>query len=358
MRVAVVWNHDHTGVINRFGQSCPEAYDRKTVESVVAALQEGGHETLLCEGDKGLLATLERFMPPDPQACPSGIVFNMAYGIQGECRLTHVPAMLEMAGVPYTGSSPLGHGLALDKVITKRLIRDHGVPTPNFHVMRSKTDNIGDLRFPVVVKPRHESSSFGLQLVHEPTRLREAVDVIVTRYAQDALVEEYVEGREICVALLGNEELEVLPLLEQDFGDRETRLVTWEAKYMAAAELPLICPAQIESGLAGMVRDISVATFHACQCRDYARVDLRIDRSGQPFVLEINSMARLGTNGTYVLAATTAGYTFSSVVNRILDVAHTRYLGNRHPQGHKRNELRPALISNGRSRTSPPSRSG
>ncbi|PDT34720.1 MULTISPECIES: D-alanine--D-alanine ligase family protein [Sinorhizobium] len=327
MRVAVVWNDDHTGVINRFGQSCREAYDRETVESVVAALQEGGHETLVCEGDKGLLATLEQFMPPDPRACPSGMVFNMAYGIQGECRLAHVPAMLEMAGVPYTGSGPLGHGLALDKVITKRLIRDHGVPTPNFHVMRSSNGSIGDLRFPVVVKPRHESSSFGLQLVHEATGLREAVDVIVTQYKQDALVEEYVEGREICVAMLGNEELEVLPLLEQDFGDRETRLVTWEAKYSAAEELPLICPAQIGSELAAIVRDISIETFRVCKCQDYARVDLRIDRSGQPFVLEINSMPRLGTHGTYVLAATTAGYSYTTVVNRILDVAHTRYFG-------------------------------
>ncbi|RUV33111.1 hypothetical protein EOD29_32475, partial [Mesorhizobium sp. M1A.T.Ca.IN.004.03.1.1] len=86
-------------------------------------LQEGGHETLLCEGDKGLLNTLERFMPPDPQARPSGFVFNLAEGIQGDYRFTHVPGMLEMAGVPYTGSSPLGHGLTDDKVISKTLMR-------------------------------------------------------------------------------------------------------------------------------------------------------------------------------------------------------------------------------------------
>ncbi|MER9158362.1 ATP-grasp domain-containing protein [Mesorhizobium sp. M0778] len=327
MRVAVVWNHGDTGVINRFGQSCPEHYDRETVESVVAALQGGGHEALLCEGDKELLATLERFVPPDPQARPSGIVFNMAYGIQGESRLTHVPAMLEMAGVPYTGSSPLGHGLALDKIIAKRLIRDGGVPTPNFRVMRRGTESTGDLRFPVVVKPRHESNSFGLQLVREPAQLKQAVELIVTQYAQDALVEEYIEGREIWVALLGNGKLEVLPLVEMDFGDRETRLMTLEAKDMAVAGLQRICPAQIGSKLATVLRDISVATFRACQCRDYARVDLRIDHSGQPFVLEINSMPTLGMLSTYVLAATTAGYSFSNLVNRILDVAHTRYFG-------------------------------
>ncbi|MET4328636.1 D-alanine-D-alanine ligase [Bradyrhizobium sp. i1.15.2] len=328
MRVAVVWNHNRTGVINRFGQSCPEIYDREAVESVVAALEEGGHDTLLCEGDKGLLAMLERFMPPDPEARPSGIVFNMAYGIQGECRYTHIPAMLEMAGVPYTGSSPLGHGLALDKAISKRLIRDRGVPTPNFRVMGRGTQSPGDLRFPVVVKPRHESTSFGLQLIHEPARLRHAVEEIVANYGQDALVEEYIEGREIWVALLGNGEPEVLPFVELDFGDRETRLMTWEDKaHLAVAAPRRICPARIESKLARVLRAISVSTFRACLCRDYARVDLRIDRSGQPFVLEINSMAALGMRSAYVQAATTGGLSFSSLVNRILDVAHTRYFG-------------------------------
>ncbi|MER8646397.1 ATP-grasp domain-containing protein [Mesorhizobium sp. M1252] len=321
MRVAVVWNQDNTGVINRFGQPSPEFVDREEVEGVVKALQQGGHQTLLCEGDKGLLAVLERFMPPDPQGRPSGIVFNLAWGIQGECREAHVSAMLEMAGVPCTGPSPLGHGLALDKVISKRLIRDRGVPTPNFRVMRRGTESTGDLRFPVVVKPCHEYASFGLQLVHEPAQLRQAVEVIVTQYAQDALVEEYIEGREITVALLGNGELEVLPLVEYDFGDRETRLLVREAPPRR------ICPAQIGSKLATVLRDISVATFRACQCRDYARVDLRIDRSGQPFVLEINNMPALGMGLSYVLAARTAGYSFSGLINRILDVAHTRYFG-------------------------------
>ncbi|RWI15737.1 ATP-grasp domain-containing protein [Mesorhizobium sp.] len=337
MRVAIVSNSDFTGVINRLGQPYPqpEAPQQQpwqqpahgTVEMVMAALQERGHETLLCEGDKGLLATLERFMPPDPQARPSGIVFNLAEGIQGEKRETHVPAMLEMAGIPYTGCSPLGIGLTCDKVITKMLIRDRGVPTPNFRVMRCGTEGTGDLRFPVVVKPRHEGSSFGLQLVHEPAQLRQAVEVIVTQYAQDALVEEYIDGREIAIGLLGNGEPDVFPPVEHDFGDREARLMTWEAKYVAAKTPPQICPAQIGSSLASVLRDISVATFRACQCRDYARVDLRIDCTGQPFVLEMNSMPGLSMHSSYVLGAMTAGHSYSSLINRILDVAHTRYFG-------------------------------
>ncbi|MDX0840413.1 hypothetical protein GOD96_31650, partial [Sinorhizobium medicae] len=292
------------------------------------ALQEAGHETLVCEGDMRLLAELERFMPPDQQGRPSGIVFNMAQGIQGEYRYTHVPGMLEMAGVPYTGSSPLGHVLAQDKVLAKTLLRSCGVPTPNFRVMRSGTESTGDLRFPLVVKSRLEECSLGLQLVHDPVQLRHAVEEIVARYGQDALVEEYIEGREIYVALLGNEELEVLPLVEQDFGDRETRMFTAEDKQDNTAAGPqTICPAEIGSTLATVLRDVSVATFRACHCRDFARLDLRIDCSGQPFVLEINAMPAIGVRSIYHLAASTAGYSYSRMVNRILDVAHTRYFG-------------------------------
>ncbi|PZV34417.1 D-alanine--D-alanine ligase family protein [Mesorhizobium kowhaii] len=334
MRVAVVCNldNDHAGVINRFGQACPGSEDRECCENLVVALQEGGHDTLLCEGDKGLLATLERFMPPDLQARPSGIVFNYAGGIQGESRYTHLPAVLEMAGVPYTGSSPLGHALANDKVVAKQIMRASGVPTPNFRVMRHGTESTGDLQFPVVVKPRREDCSYGLQLVHEPSQLRQAVEAIVALYAQDALVEEYIDGREITVALLGNAELEVFPLVEQDFGDGETPLFTWEAKHIGLGSPVKVCPAQLDSKLATVLREISTATFRACLCRDLARVDLRIDRSGQPFVLEINANPDLAKGTSFSVSAKTAGHSFSSLINRILDLAHTRYFGSGIPK--------------------------
>jgi D-alanine-D-alanine ligase len=182
------------------------------------------------------------------------------------------------------------------------------------------------LRFPLVVKPRHESTSFGLRLVDDPHQLGEAVENVVNRYRQDALVEEYIDGREVCVALLGNEQMEFMPLVEQDFGERGARLITWDDKmHKSAVEPRKICPAAIPEPLAKRLLEISLATFRACHCKDYARVDIRIDGAGNPYVLEINSMASLGSGGSYVLAATTAGYSFARLVNRILDVAHERY---------------------------------
>lgn len=326
MKVAVVRNRDKSGVISRFGQACPEVYSVKTIRKVVDALQAGGHTVAELEGDKTLLGKLEDFMPADTTGQPGGLVFNMAYGIQGESRYTHVPAMLEMAGVPYTGSGPLGHAIALDKVVTKDLLAHAGIPTPGYAVMSRPDELPRGLNYPLVVKPRHESTSYGLRLVENSDQLAEAVAAVIATYKQDALVEEYVDGREICVALLGNEEVEFLPFVEADFGTRRTRLVTWEDKYhLSGAEPEKVCPAQVGEVLAGKLRDISLATFQACYCKDYSRVDIRIDDAGNPYVLEINSMASLGAGGSYVRAALAAGYTYETLVNRILEVAVERY---------------------------------
>src|SRR5262245_34888530 len=327
MKIAVVQNRSRLGVNNKFGLRCFERYGKRTISSVEDALRRNGHEVLVCEGDKTLLATLLEFMPPDPQQNPTGMVFNMAYGIQGSCRYTHVPAMLEMAGVPYTGSSPLGHALALDKVITKRLLREAGIPTPNYRVLRQPEDSTEGLHFPVVVKPRHESTSFGLQLIADPADVGAAVATIVAKYRQEALVEEYVAGRELCVSLLGNDYgTEIFPPVEHDFGDRSVQLVTCDDKtHKVTTEPEKVCPAALPEGLAARLRDIALATFRACQCQDYARVDIRLDVEMNPFVLEINSMASLGPTGSYMLSARTAGYSFDALIGRILDVARQRY---------------------------------
>jgi D-alanine-D-alanine ligase len=336
MKVAVVRNKVKSdGVINRFGQACPESYGATTIRLVVEGLKGAGHTVEELRADKTLLAELERFMPPDPATGrPTGMVFNMAYGIQGECRYTHTPAMLEMAGVPYTGSSPLGHALSLDKVVTKILMVRAGVPTPSWQVMRCPERKADDLQYPLVVKPVHESTSFGLHLVRDQDELAAAVQTVVTKYEQDALVEEYVDGREVAVGLLGNDPPECLPLVEMDFGGRDLRAMTYDDKYHKRPDEPTkICPAPVSDAEAAMLRDLAIKTFRACHCKDYARVDIRIDPAGRPFVLEINSMASLGPGGSFVMAATRSGYTHPGLVNHILDVAHRRYFGTVAPCG-------------------------
>jgi D-alanine-D-alanine ligase len=333
MRIAVVRNRENKGVIAQFGRPSPEVYGRQSVQRVIDALRERGHEVGVFEGDMTMLPGLKEFLAPDPvTGRPGGLVFNMSYGVQGDCRYTHVPGMLEMAGIPYTGSSPLGHTLALDKVVTKILMVNANVPTPRWIVLGTSGQSIDGLRFPLVVKPRHESSSYGLRLVETREQLDDAVMNIVTMFRQDALVEEYVAGREVAVGLLGNDPPECLPLVEMDFGGRHVAMMTHADKMHKSNDEPeRICPAPVDDALAEELRDIARRTFAACHCRDYSRVDIRIDSNGKPWVLEINSMASLGWGGAYVLAARCSGMSFPDLVGKIVDSAHIRYFGTRAP---------------------------
>ncbi|MHC4156455.1 MAG: D-alanine--D-alanine ligase family protein [Planctomycetota bacterium] len=338
MKVAVVRNRSIGGIINRLGQPCPEVCGKRTVQRVIDALKAAGHTVACIEADKTMFAELEKFMLPYPVAGrPAGIVFNLSYGIQGQARYTHVPAMLEMAGLPYTGACPLGHALSLDKVVAKRLMRDAGIPTPAFQVLSHPDQYVEGLRFPLIVKPRHESTSYGLHLVRNNEELQAAVLSIVARFQQEALVEEYVDGREVCVGMLGNQPVEILPPVELDFGNRPLKTLIWEDKYHKRVDEPTKrCPARLSKELKKAIRKIASDTFDLCHCRDYARVDMRIDVFGNPFVLEINSMASLGPGGSFVRAAQEAGYNFVSLVGHILNVAHERYFGAPAPRDVRR----------------------
>ena len=326
MKVAVVSNQKRESVVNRFGQVCPEKYSPYHVQAAVDAIAEAGYDVTYIEADKNMLAEIEKFMPPHPiSGQPTGLVFNMAYGIQGHDRYTHVPGMLELAGVPYTGSTPLGHALALDKALTKIVIDHAGIPTPAFKVFRTSDEDIGRLKFPLVVKPLHESTSYGLALVHSEEELREAVAQVLEQFCQPALVEQYIQGREFNVGLLGDTELEVFPVLELDFGTREFALLTWGDKYHKTPDEPAkVCPAMIDPDLSRRLQDIAIETFRACKLRDYARVDIRVGADGNPKVLEINSMASLGPSGSFMCGAQAAGYTTQTVVQRILQIAAAR----------------------------------
>jgi D-alanine-D-alanine ligase len=352
MKIAVVHNGNHTGIIARFGRPCPERYSLRHVNLVADSLRGVGHTVEVLEADTRLFDQLRAFATTDgplfahiandraggdlgataSNHLPTAMVFNMAYGIQGDARYTHLPGMLELAGIPYTGSSPLGHALALDKVITKILMLDAGVPTPAYRVLGdtphplAATSGVEDLRYPLIVKPRHESTSYGLRLVHDEAELDAAVSAIVQTYQQTALVEEYIDGREVCIGILGNDPVEFLPPVELDFGDRGLRLMTWDDKYHKRMDEPRkVCPAPLSDDTAQHLNRLALATFRACHLRDYARVDIRIDPQGRPFVLEVNSMASLGDGGSYVTAAKAAGYTFATLANRIVEVAYERH---------------------------------
>lgn len=331
MRVAIVHNRDPSGVINVFGPQNRERYNPKTVERVAAALESGGHTVRVIDGNMHVIEQLRDFMPRVMTHERPGMVFNMAYGIQGVSRYTHLPAMLEMLGVPYVGSNPMAHGLALDKVIAKILFENAGLPTAKFWNFATADDEFDDLTFPVIVKPKMEAVSYGVQIVNDKKALQEAVAFLIEEFKQHVLVEQFIAGREFAIGLLGNGDPEVFPIVEIDLeGDPDAIQSADEKLRQPRAK---ICPADLSPKKTADLIAVAKRAFRSLDLYDFARVDLRMDKKGKPFILEINSMASLGMTGTYVYGAQTAGYTYESLVNRILDVAAVRYFGQDYAGG-------------------------
>ena len=329
MRVAVVHNRDSSGVINVFGPQNRERYNPRTVERVARALESGGHTVRIIDGNMHVVERLQDFMPRVIAGERPGMVFNMAYGIQGVSRYTHLPAMLEMLGLPYVGSGPQAHGMALDKVIAKIMFQAAGLPTAGFWNFASPHDQFEDLvctpEHPLIVKPKMEAVSYGITIVDNEDDLREAVSTIVNEFGQHVLVEEFIAGRELAIGLLGNGDPEVLPIVEIDLEGDPNAIQTDSDKLRAPRGK--LCPAPLSEDQTAELQELAKRAFRSLDLYDFARVDLRLDAENNPYILEINSMASLGLTGTYVHAAQTAGYSYEAMVNRMLDVAAIRYFG-------------------------------
>jgi len=327
MRVAVVFNKDRKGTINVFGMQNQEWYPEETIQMVVDALEWGGHEVELIAADRFLLAKLNKFLPKLSKRRPNGIVLNLALGVQGKCRYTHVPAMLEIGGIPYTGSSPMGHALAQDKVIAKQIFMSTNLPTPEYRVFLSEELEPPFLKYPVIVKPRGEAASFGLKIVNDDDSLRVAVSQLFAEYKQPTLAEEFIEGREVNVAVLGNHPPVALPVLELVMNDGPQAIYTYEAKFGKAGnkKVKSICPANLPPETTAYIQELAVQAFAALNIYDYGRVDFRLDKYNLPHILEMNSMASVNPHSSFVTAAKTAGISYKQLINRIIEVAVERY---------------------------------
>lgn len=332
MKIAVIYNRESQKVINLFGQPNREKYGLKAIRRIVDSLKGGGHQVIALEGDKDLVDNLEEFMPRALAGERPGMAFNLSYGIQGQARYTHVPSILEMVGIPYVGSGPLAHSLALDKVVAKMLFRQSGLPTPDFAVLQDPGFAMPELEFPLIVKPKNEAVSFGIRIVNDEQELHAAAEVIFREFSQAVLVERYIEGREINVGLLGNNPPEAFEPAEITFGAGGPRIYTQEDKQRKSGrEIGVVCPAPIPPELARNAREIAVKAFNVLGCYDCARVDMRLDEAGNLYILEVNSLPSLGEHGSYVAAAEHVGLGFSALVNRLVEVASARYFGTPTP---------------------------
>jgi D-alanine-D-alanine ligase len=275
------------------------------------------------------------------QANPD-IVFNIAEGFHGVNRESHVPAICEFYGIPYSGSDPFTLTLCLDKARTKETLTFHGIPTPRFAVVE-RVEGLGavteQLAFPLFVKPLHEGSSKGItdaNLCFDRGHLSRQTAFLLENYRQPVLVEEYLPGKEFTCAVVGNgDDATVLPIVGMNFETLPKGalpIYSFDAKFVwDRPENPLDifqCPARITRELQASIERVTLDAFRVLGCRDWARIDVRLDASGKPNVLEVNPLPGIlpdpADNSCLPKAARAAGIGYEELIQNCLKYAAAR----------------------------------
>ena len=328
MKVVVVYNSLEGCVMQRRGPKVHEIYPVANVQRIVDALHSLSHEVIALEGDAELFNRLQDFFGEISDDVWPGLVFNLSFGMQGQLRYCQIPAMLDMLGLPYIGSGPWGHALSSDKAAAKALFRHAGLPTPDFVVMYHADDPEPDLDYPLVVKPIAEASSYGVQLVRTVDEMRDAVRNNLTMFRQPVLVEQFIPGRELNVSILGNGLNAVaLPAVEVCLSTEGIPIYTREDKEgIANRSFDLLCPADVPDDLNQKLQQFALQAFTVLQCRDWARVEFRMDESGNLYILEVNTLPGLGIISSLPAAAAQVGMKdLPALVERLVQVAMARY---------------------------------
>ncbi len=305
---------------------------REEVSAIEDSLRELGYHPYDISVDqfsKELVQTLHRLAPK--------FVWNLCEEIQGNTDLEMcIAGLLDLMNIPYTGSGPLALGLALNKFRVKQILRTSGIPVPYGYLcpVGQRVAPRALRRFPVIVKPVHEDASLGINsnsVCHNSAQLERQVAYIHEVYHQDALAEQFLEGREFNVAIFCGPDARALPISEIDFSqmpEHEPRIVSYRAKWdeesvVCRCTVP-VCPADIPARLERRIKDIALRSTRAIDCRDYARVDMRTDAKGNVYVLEVNPNPDLSPHAGFVRAARTAGLTYTDLVARITHSALER----------------------------------
>ncbi|MBI4994580.1 ATP-grasp domain-containing protein [Candidatus Peregrinibacteria bacterium] len=317
-----------SGYIARPGDP-PDAsaeFDRpETINMISESIQSLGFEAVKIGNSRDLLNKINNL--------DVDIVFNIAEGVTGRNRESEVPVILEMMGMPFIGSDGLSLALGLDKVMAKKVFIAENIPTPRFFTIDDAKANLyqlENLNFPLIVKPQYEGSSKGMSessKVDNIEQLRKQISYIVKTYKQPAIIEEFISGSEYTVAIIGNKNPEVFHPVqieiegELDLGDK---FYTFE-RVSRDAPLRYICNENMDKTLKDKLMVLALKTYRAVDCRDFGRVDFRVDKKGNPYVLEINPLPALSSADVFMCLADYLKIPYKEMIRRILDAAFQRY---------------------------------
>jgi D-alanine-D-alanine ligase len=300
-------------------------FDPKVViDIIVSSLEELGYKVVRIGNAQQLLEQIDNLSVD--------IVFNLAEGLVGRNRESQVPILLEMKGIPYVGSDALTLGLTLDKIMAKKIFISEGIPTPRFvEIANTKLieANMDHLRFPLIVKPRNEGSSKGLDDSARVTNIKELkkrVRYILHTYEQPALVEEFISGTEFTVGIIGNKRPQVLPIVQvQIEGRLDLQDMFYTFARIASDKIVYVCPPKISKRLYNKIADYALKAYKAVECRDFGRVDFRVDYKGNPYVLEVNPLPSLSVEDIFMTTAKVMKISFSQMIDKIIKAALKRY---------------------------------
>jgi len=328
-------NYIDSNVAVNYSERLSDVYaewdDSETIDSLASAIEKAGHEVIRIEADEG---AYEKFLNERPE-----IVFNIAEGFGGASRESHIPAMLEMLDIPYTASDPITIGICHDKSRCKEILSYYNIPTPKFFITNDIVEKT-NLNFPLFVKPLHEGSSKGIynsSLVNSVEELNREIARIKNDYVQPSIVEEFLDGKEFTVAVIGNgNSAQVLPIVEinlnqlpEDFPKIYSYEVKW---YFDTRENKLdifTCPANISNELKNNIDDVCLRAYKALRIRDWARIDVRCDKNNNPHIIEVNPLPGIlpnpDDNSCFPKAAREAGMDYDTLVQTVLNHAINRY---------------------------------
>lgn len=312
-------------------------YDEmETILAIQEALLKANYEVILLEADQDFV---EKIKQNDLD-----FVFNIAEGIQGESRESHIPAILEMMGIPYTGSGVLSQAITLSKTRTKEILTYYKIPTPKYQAFYNSDEKIEKkLKYPLIVKPDAEGSSVGItneSVVTNEKALRNQIEKVLDTYGEPSLVEEFCSGREFTVGIIGNNPPRILPIIEVTFNHLPSQMIkmdSYESKWifdnMNEEIDPLICPAKLTPKLKQSIENIALKTYKVLGCVDLCRIDIRLNKKGDPLVLEVNALPGLNPNpdfhSRFPYACRKAGLSYNQMIIDVLHAGIKRYRKNK-----------------------------
>ncbi len=329
MEIAITYN------LKRKDETKPADYfsefdSQETIDAISSALKLKGHNVKFIEGSQENLFSYFKKNRVD-------LVFNIAEGKNGKFRESEIPAVLDYFNIPYTGSNTFSLALALNKSLTKKILKAEGIPTPAFQLFTKIDEKLDpSLKFPLIAKPNCEGSAKGINksnVVYNEQELYAKVKEIIGNYKQEVLVEEFIEGIELTVGILENGKTSILPILEIDFSSCKKSgefFYSWRMKeFQGNSELGLTptfhCPARLDKESERIVKEVALKTHRAIGCSDISRTDIRLDKNKVPYVLEINPLPGLSPkDSNFPIMAYAAGMKYEDIVETIVSGASKR----------------------------------